>query len=197
METISMTSLTLAALLNAGISGSGTHLTKENTYILPKIAGQWQAVLDEQDDKAAKIHANANISRTNDSMDNDSMDNDIKMPDKTIDGHNNHDGRIATWQKPSKICRELYAFDRDNFMRTSSANEVTYGNYVVLTHEEGLPILILKTIYDNNEVDCSGNQVDQTGEQVIAYIKEDGNTMQWCGDKLGEKCHIRFERVLP
>ena len=94
-------------------------------------------------------------------------------------------------------CRELYNFGADNEMWSVSGKEWTYGRYLVTHREEGLPIIAIKTLYDNNEVDCSGNQVDQTGEAVIAFLNHEGNTMQWCADPDGTECYMNFHRVLP
>ena len=78
-----------------------------------------------------------------------------------------------------------------------SGKEWTYGRYMVTHREEGLPIIAIQTIYDNNEVDCSGNQIDQTDEALIAFLKHDGNQMQWCADSEGLECSMSLNRVLP
>ena len=82
-------------------------------------------------------------------------------------------------------------------MWSVSGKEWTYGRYLVTHREEGLPIIAIKTVYDNNEVDCSGNQVDQTDEALIAFLNHDGNQMQWCADPDGTECFMNFNRVLP
>lgn len=207
-----MTSLTLAALLNVAASGSTTQLGKPNTYILPRIAGQWLAILD--DDSIVNNMVNdtsvpkqpQKLELSDDWHDNvhdqpraaDDKTN-AKASDRAQNNANSSDNAdsISRHSYSSGHCRELYTFDKDNRMRTSSGTEITHGHYIVLDQQEGLPILIMTTNYDNNEVDCLGNQIDQTGERVVAYLKEEGNTMQWCGDKLGQQCSIRFERILP
>ena len=82
-------------------------------------------------------------------------------------------------------------------MRTVSGDEWTYGQYLVSHHEGGLPVIAISTIHDNNEVDCSGNQVDQTGESLIAFLDHNGSQMQWCADPEGQECFMKFHRVLP
>ena len=97
----------------------------------------------------------------------------------------------------STQCREIYNFAADNEMWAVSGKEWTYGRYLVTHRDEGLPIIALKTVYDNNEVDCSGNQVDQTGEALIAFLNHEGNKMQWCADPEGTECFMNFTRILP
>ena len=97
----------------------------------------------------------------------------------------------------SNQCRELYNFGADNEMWAVSGKERTYGRYLVSHREEGLPVIAIKTVYDNNEVDCSGNQVDQSDEAFIAFLYHDGNQMQWCADPDGTECFMNFHRVLP
>ena len=94
-------------------------------------------------------------------------------------------------------CRELYNFAADNEMWAVSDKEWSYGRYLVTHRDEGLPIIAIKTVYDNNEMDCSGNQVDQTDESIVAFLNHDGNKMQWCADDKGQECFMSFTRVLP
>lgn len=94
-------------------------------------------------------------------------------------------------------CQEHYRFDRGNKMLTTSGKEFTYAKYLYDLNSEGLPALAIKTIYDNNAVDCSGNQINQTGDIMIAYVKQKGNLMQWCSDDKGKKCFMTLNRVLP
>lgn len=181
MEPLNITLITTFSALLATLNGDSTTQTnKSNTYILPKIAGQWQAILD--DDKEISVD---DILAKDDIFVNRSsgFDTDKIVANKSYSS--------------TKGCREFYTFDKDNQMRTSSGAEITHGQYVVINQAKGLPLLMMTTIYDNNEVDCGGNQVDQTGEQVFAYIKEEGNSMQWCIDKQGVQCTMRFKRVLP
>ena len=57
-----------------------------------------------------------------------------------------------------------------------SGQEWSYGLYDYQPsedHKERLPALILQIKYDNNQMDCSGQQQDQTGE-VSQYFCEMG-----------------------
>ena len=62
---------------------------------------------------------------------------------------------------------------------------------------DGLPALAIQTQYDNNATDCSGNRVDQTGDILVAYVKQQGEQMQWCKDSKGTQCAMTLYRVLP
>lgn len=106
-------------------------------------------------------------------------------------------GAINSTIKRNNQCRELYNFGADNEMWAVSGKEKSYGKYLVTHRDDGLPLIAIKTVYDNNEMDCSGNQVDQTDESFIAFLSYDDNTMQWCADDKGEECFMSFYRVRP
>lgn len=95
------------------------------------------------------------------------------------------------------MCSEQYRFDKDGLVVATSGQEFTYGKYLYTFNTEGLPAIAIKTLYDNNQKDCSGSQIDQTGEVLLAYVKVKDNTMQWCADAEGKKCSMTFNRVLP
>ena len=211
MEPISFASFTLASIL-ASLPANGEAITKPTitTHISPAIAGQWEIDLDSS---AHSTHA----MMTKEAEANQSASNSAQQPSsvepKVITGM---DGGVLTQSEErvlnitpttsnnllasvgkSNQCRELYNFSADNEMWSVSGKEWTYGRYLVTHREEGLPVIAIKTVYDNNEVDCSGNQIDQTDEALIAFINHDGNQMQWCADPDGNECFMNFNRVLP
>ena len=94
-------------------------------------------------------------------------------------------------------CQERYNFGRDQQFIGSSGQEFTYGKYLYSATGDGLPALAIQTQYDNNETDCSGNRVDQTGDILVAYVKQQGEQMQWCKDSEGKQCDMTLSRVLP
>lgn len=99
-------------------------------------------------------------------------------------------------------CYERYNFGKDGTLSTISGAERTTGTYQLYYAEEmPLPVLTLSTQYDNNEPDCSGNQIDQSGEQVAVFVKLDSKhnptTMQWCADSQGQQCFSDFKKILP
>lgn len=94
-------------------------------------------------------------------------------------------------------CQERYNFGRDQKFIGSSGQEFTYGKYLYAPTSDGLPALAIQTQYDNNATDCSGNRVDQTGDILVAYVKQQGDQMQWCKDSRGTKCDMTLSRVLP
>lgn len=95
------------------------------------------------------------------------------------------------------MCSERYRFDKDGLVVATSGQEFTYGKYLYTFNTDGLPAIAIKTLYDNNEKDCSGSQVDQTGEVLLAYVKVKDTTMQWCADAEGKQCTMQFHRILP
>lgn len=106
------------------------------------------------------------------------------------------------WQleldKPINVgCQERYNFRRDSQFLGSSGSEFTVGKYLYSQVSEGLPALAVQTLYDNNATDCLGNQVDQTGDILLTFVKQQGDTMQWCSDDKGQKCPMTLKRVLP
>ena len=211
MEPISFASFTLASIL-ASLPANGEAITKPTitTHISPAIAGQWEI------DLGSSAHSTQAM-MTKEAEANQSVSNSSQQPSnvepKVMAGM---DGGVLTQSEErvlnitpttsknllasvgkSDQCRELYNFSADNEMWSVSGKEWTYGRYLVTHREEGLPVIAIKTVYDNNEVDCSGNQIDQTDEALIAFINHDGNQMQWCADPDGNECFMNFNRVLP
>lgn len=205
MEPLSLASFTLAGILSS-FPAAGEQVSQSviTTHISPAIAGQWEIDLDSEVTmtKQAALKAATKAPMTTEPM--------ITEPKVTA---NNSEGILEQTEQriikvvPSKIsasasqpanqCRELYYFAADNEMWAVSGKERTYSRYLITHRDEGLPIIAIKTIYDNNEVDCSGNQIDQTGETMIAFLNHEGNEMQWCADAEGTECYMDFRRVLP
>lgn len=99
--------------------------------------------------------------------------------------------------KDTTECREIYNFDKDDLVVTTSAKEWTYGKYFIKHNDNGLPMIGIQTTYDNNQVDCSGIKVDQTGESLMVFLNYQQNEMYWCADPNGKQCTTKFTRVLP
>ncbi len=205
MEPISFASFTLASIL-ASLPANGEVVSKPTitTHISPAIAGQWEIDLDSSMTMTKEAEARQAASKQQ-----KEKSVEPKVNADTKDGLLSQNEKRIVNIKPSSSqklmasaakfnqCRELYNFAADNEMWAVSGKEWTYGRYLVTHREEGLPIIALKTVYDNNEVDCSGNQIDQTDEALIAFLNHDGNQMQWCADPDGTECFMNFTRVLP
>ena len=205
MEPISFASFTLASIL-ASLPANGEVVSKPTitTHISPAIAGQWEIDLDSSITMTKEAEARQAASKQQ-----KEKSVEPKVNADTKDGLLSQNEKRIVNIKPSSSqklmasaakfnqCRELYNFAADNEMWAVSGKEWTYGRYLVTHREEGLPIIALKTVYDNNEVDCSGNQIDQTDEALIAFLNHDGNQMQWCADPDGTECFMNFTRVLP
>ncbi|WP_367103295.1 hypothetical protein [uncultured Psychrobacter sp.] len=212
MEPLSFASFTLAAVL-AGLPANGGEPISQSvitTHIRPAIAGQWEidldytptmndnAVLPTELPTAPVVNEEPSVSLGEPETTGGVLAQNERRTFKvnpSIAPSTSVNTNVAT-KKPAQ-CRELYNFGSDNEVWTVSGKEWTYGRYLVTHREEGLPIIAIKTVFDNNEVDCSGNQIDQTDEALIAFLDHDGDQMQWCADPDGRECFMRFRRVLP
>ncbi len=206
MEPISFASFTLASIL-ASLPANGEVVTKPTitTHISPAIAGQWEIDLDSsltmtkdaQARQAARKERLASANSEPKIKEGAAGGILTQSEERILQTEPNTDQNLLASTTKSNQCRELYNFGADNEMWAVSGKEWTYGRYLVTHREEGLPIIALKTVYDNNEVDCSGNQIDQTDEALIAFLYHDGNQMQWCADPEGNECFMNFHRILP
>lgn len=207
MEPISFASFSLAALL-ASLPANGEVISKPTitTHISPAIAGQWEIDLDSEITmtkeaearQAAALVDGQNVDRDEPRIVAGSEGGILTQDEqRALNIQSNPNKDLIASTKVSNQCRELYNFAADNEVWTVSGKELTYGRYLITHREEGLPIIAIKTIYDNNEVDCSGNKIDQTDEALIAFVNYDGNQMQWCADPDGNECFMNFNRILP
>ncbi|AMT96732.1 MULTISPECIES: hypothetical protein [Psychrobacter] len=207
MEPISFASFSLAALL-ASLPANGEVISKPTitTHISPAIAGQWEIDLDSEITmtkeaearQAAALVDGQNVDRDEPRIVAGSEGGILTQDEqRALNIQSNPNKDLIASTKVSNQCRELYNFAADNEVWTVSGKELTYGRYLITHREEGLPIIAIKTIYDNNEVDCSGNKIDQTDEALIAFVNHDGNQMQWCADPDGNECFMNFNRILP
>lgn len=203
MEPLSITSVTLASILASfPVSGEPVSQSVITTHISPAIAGQWEIDLESINARVEQSDSSAAVKPpTPESTDNILIQSErsVITPSPTTLPIDNTIPKptVASFKSATSQCRELYNFGEDNEMRTVSGEEWTYGRYIVSHVEEGLPIIAINTVYDNNEMDCSGSQVDQTGETLIAFLNHKGNQMQWCTDSEGTECFMNFSKVLP
>ncbi|WP_413519760.1 hypothetical protein [Psychrobacter glacincola] len=204
MEPISFASFSLAAIL-ASLPVNGEEVDKPTitTHISPAIAGQWEIDLNSNITMTKEAAARRAASKSSENIKTNEPKVDAgaglltQDEKRSINIQSNTNKKMMAAAAQSSQCRELYNFAADNEMWSVSGKEWTYGRYLVTHREEGLPIIAIKTVYDNNEVDCSGNQVDQTDEALIAFLNHDGNKMQWCADPDGTECFMNFNRILP
>ncbi len=99
-------------------------------------------------------------------------------------------------------CQERYNFGRDGKLTTVSGAERTHGKYrFAYVETSPLPALAMHTTYDNNAPDCTGTQLDQTGNSSAVFVKlnhrHSPTRMQWCSDPLGNDCPATLYRLLP
>ena len=204
MEPISFASFSLAAILaSLPVNGEVVDKPTITTHISPAIAGQWEIDLNSNITMTKEAEARQAASKSSENIKTNEPKVDAgaglltQDEKRIINIQPNTNKKLMAAAAQSSQCRELYNFAADNEMWSVSGKEWTYGRYLVTHREEGLPIIAIKTVYDNNEVDCSGNQVDQTDEALIAFLNYDGNQMQWCADPDGTECFMNFNRILP
>src|SRR5690554_55294 len=80
----------------------------------------------------------------------------------------------------NRKCIEYYNFRGDNDVIIKSGQEWSSGIYDYQPAEDpasSLPALIMQIKYDNNEVDCSGYQEDQTGEISQYFVQWKNRTV--------------------
>jgi hypothetical protein len=103
---------------------------------------------------------------------------------------------------PNKSCIEYYNFLEDGRFLIQSHHEWTTGTYEYVLPALGdstLPLLTMTIRYDNNEMDCSGNKVDQSNEVQRQFIRwnPQQRQMEFCGTPEGAECLLALRRVLP
>ncbi len=101
----------------------------------------------------------------------------------------------------NRKCIEYYNFKSDNDVIIKSGEEWSSGIYDYQPSaqpDEQLPALVLQVKFDNNQKDCSGQQVDQTGEISQYFVKwKNPSTINFCSNDQAEKCFATLYRVLP
>lgn len=195
---ISLVSI-LASLPANNEIASASNIT---THISPAIAGQWEIDLNNNSANNQSMLGNLMLAEMETEIDSDMIDSVLNQEERRIatitpQSSSTTDLNITAQASPKTECRELYNFGADSEMWAVSGKEWTYSRYLVSHLDEGLPIIAIKTIYDNNEVDCSGNQIDQSNETLIAFLDHKDNQMQWCADPEGLECFMTFRRVMP
>lgn len=195
---ISLASI-LASLPAGNESASASNIT---THISPAIAGQWEIELNNSGAMSNQSILDSlmlaeSASETTDGVLDQSERRTITMTPSNTQIPATTGLNSSAQASSNNQCREIYNFGADNEMWAVSGKEWTYSRYLVSHLDEGLPIIAIKTIYDNNEVDCSGNQIDQSDETLIAFLDHKDNQMQWCADPEGLECFMTFRRVMP
>ena len=101
----------------------------------------------------------------------------------------------------NRKCVEYYNFKGNNNVVIKSGSEWTTGLYDYQPSQDPaaqIPALIMQVKYDNNEKDCSGNQVDQSGEISQYFVKwQNSNTINFCANEKAEQCFAVLRRILP
>ncbi len=104
---------------------------------------------------------------------------------------------------PNVSCIEYYNFKENGEFIVKSAGEWSWGKYVYqLPEMEAMattaPQLTLGILYDSNDMDCSGNQINQTGEVQQEYVKWiSPSHIKFCATADGQQCPLELHKVLP
>ena len=220
MESLSFIPLTLASILSSfSTDASRIEEAVISTHTSPEIAGLWELDIQETPDfvlPSSKLNSADSKGTVKDedlenlilaiqessriALEAESAADEVKSVENA-----NFDQSLpsATKQQPLSAavdeCRERYNFGADNMLRTTSGEEWTYGNYIYHHQEQGLPIIAITTTYDNNKPDCAGMQIDQKGEEMIAYVdyQPEKNQMRGCIDNEAKYCFMTFRKLLP
>lgn len=206
MESFSLITVTLASILTSFSSNNGViEEAVIKTHISPEISGLWELDLQAKPDFAEQLTLNNTNEKGEINPDINELITAIKESNKLeelrtvkpVDAEKSNQQAVTAASNSS--CRERYNFGADNKVLTTSGEEWTYGQYVYQHQAEGLPVIAISTTYDNNKADCSGQQVDQTGDAMIAFVdyRPEKNTMRWCIDKDGKNCFMTFNKLLP
>ena len=110
--------------------------------------------------------------------------------------------QIPNQKQKKNQCTEYYNFRGDNEVVINSAKEWSTGIYDYRPSPDNtrsvLPVLIMQVVYDNNELDCSGQQEDQSKEISQFFVKwNTPNSIEFCLTEKGEQCLVSLNRVLP
>ena len=219
MELLSFIPMTLASVLASFSTDSATiEEAVISTHVSPEIAGVWELDLTATPDLALlnptiKSQGSQGNARDEDLenlvlaiQESSRIANEAEQAADEAEAMSNpqdsdYDEMIEEIKSSVQDtqCRERYNFGPDNVVLTTSGEEWTYGKYVYHHQEEGLPIIAITTTYDNNKPDCSGMQVDQKGEAIIAYVdyQPEKNQMRWCIDGEANNCFLTFRQLLP
>ncbi len=102
----------------------------------------------------------------------------------------------------NKKCTEYYNFRGANEVVVNSGKEWSIGLFDYQPSPDNTlekpPVLIMQIKYENNEVDCSGQKQDQSGEVSQYFVKWiDKNKINFCASDKGDQCFAVLNRVLP
>lgn len=220
MESLSFIPLTLASILSSfSTDASQVEEAVIATHTSPEIAGLWELDIEETPDFALPS-SKLNSADNEGSVKDEDLENLILAIQestriaqeaesaadeaKAVENANFDQSLLPTTEQQSLStqateCRERYNFGADNKLRTTSGEEWSYGKYLYHHQEQGLPIIAITTIYDNNKPDCAGMQIDQKGEAIMAYVdyQPEKNQMRWCLDNEAQYCFMTFRKLLP
>lgn len=102
----------------------------------------------------------------------------------------------------NQSCTEYYNFRGGNEVVVKSDKEWSVGIFEYQPSEDmttnAPSTLVMQVNYENNEKDCSGNQVDQSGELSQYFVRwNTPNVINFCSTEQDGQCFATLKRVLP
>ena len=101
----------------------------------------------------------------------------------------------------NKKCVEYYNFRNSNEVVIKSGQEWSYGIYEYQPSDdpkEQLSALVMQIKFDNNKIDCSGQQQDQTDSVSQYFVRwQNEHTINFCSTAKAEQCFATLRKVLP
>lgn len=129
---------------------------------------------------------------------------DVQQPENTLRISTRPDilGLWGMHIPSNKKCVEYYNFRGGNEVVVNSDKEWSVGLFEyqppIDIAQNQLPTLVMQVNYENNEKDCSGNQIDQAGELSQYFVKwSTPNQIDFCTTEKGNECFATLNRVLP
>ncbi|WOE32292.1 MULTISPECIES: hypothetical protein [unclassified Acinetobacter] len=111
---------------------------------------------------------------------------------------------VGLWSMPipnNKQCIEYYNFKSNNNLVVKSGAEWSTGLYEYQPNQQmdnKQAILTLNIQYDNNQLDCSGNRIDQSGEISQYLIKwRNARSFELCNTDKSSQCFAVLHKVSP
>ena len=79
---------------------------------------------------------------------------------------------LGTWILNKNNCDEIYIFNKDGIRNVESNEERVVSRFKLspINESKGVFLLWDKVLEDNGEVDCSGSNIDMTGDVVEPFV---------------------------
>lgn len=95
--------------------------------------------------------------------------------------------------QPGTMCVEHYHFMPSGEVFIESNQERVTGTYSFLSKDNGfeLPAVVISLVTDNQQPDCVGSRVNQSGTSTTNFLKKESDKkIYFCLDALGKNCPV-------